>query len=153
MKTQFYRNFQVFSGNTDSEAVVYNKLPSSIKTRFIRLLPTQWRNQISMRIEVYGCPGNKLIMIEKIGLFYNRVDTFFLHKHSPLGNSLYLFSLCQALGQCRQTKKRASSEIATERKMAGREKGKQPVSIFTQQNLHSFIYLQVVLSKKEIKVS
>ena len=27
MKTQFYRNFQVFSGNTDSEAVVYNKLP------------------------------------------------------------------------------------------------------------------------------
>ena len=70
-------------------------------------------------------------MIEKIGLFYNRVDTFFLYKHSPLGNSLYLFSLCQALGQCRQTKKRASSEIATERKMAGREKGKQPVSIFT----------------------
>ena len=131
MKKQFYRNFQVFSGNTDSEAVVYNKLPSSIKARFIRLLPTQWRNQISMRIEVYGCPGNKLTMIEKIGLFYNRVDTFFLLKHSPLGNSLYLFSLCQALGQCRQTKKRASSEIATERKMAGREKGKQPVSIFT----------------------
>ena len=104
----------MFSGNTDSETVVYNKLPSSIKTRFIRLLPTQWRNQISMRIEVYGCPGNKLIMIEKIGLFYNRVDTFFLHEHSPLGNNLYLFSLCQALGQCRQAKERASSEIATE---------------------------------------
>ena len=118
----------MFSGNTDGETVVYNKLPSSIRTRFIRLLPTQWRNQISMRIEVYGCPGNKVIMIEKIGLFYNRVDNFFLQEHSPLANSLYLFSLCQALGQC---KKRASSEIATKRKMAGREKGKQPVSIFT----------------------
>ena len=92
----------MFSGNTDSETVVYNKLPSSIKTRFIRLLPTQWRNQISMRIEVYGCPGNKVIMIEKIGLFYNRVDTFFLQEHSPLANSLYLFSLCQALGQCKK---------------------------------------------------
>ena len=92
----------MFSGNTDGETVVYNKLPSSIRTRFIRLLPTQWRNQISMRIEVYGCPGNKVIMIEKIGLFYNRVDTFFLQEHSPLANSLYLFSLCQALGQCKK---------------------------------------------------
>jgi len=85
---QFYRNFQVFNGNTDSETVVYNNLPISIKTRFIRLLPMQWKNQISMRIEVYGCPGIKLIMLEKIGLFYNRVSTFFLHKHSPLRNSL-----------------------------------------------------------------
>ena len=94
----------MFNGNTDSETVVYNNLPISIKTRFIRLLPMQWKNQISMRIEVYGCPGIKLIMLEKIGLFYNRVSTFFLHKHSPLGNSLYLFSLCQALGQCRRAK-------------------------------------------------
>ena len=85
----------MFNGNTDSETVVYNKLPIPIKTRFIRLLPMQWRHQISMRIEVYGCPGIKLIMLEKIGLFYNRVGTFFLHKHSPLGNSLYLFSLCR----------------------------------------------------------
>ena len=30
--------------------------------------------------------------------------------------------LCQALGQCGRAKKRASSEIANERKMAGREK-------------------------------
>ena len=95
----------MFSGNTDSETVVYNKLPSSIKTRFIRLLPTQWKNQISMRIEVYGCLGNKMIILEKIGLFYNRVDTFFLLELSPLGNTLYLFSLCQALGQCRRAKK------------------------------------------------
>ena len=67
----------MFNGNTDSETVVYNKLTIPIKTRFIRLLPMQWKNQISMRIEVYGCPGIKLIMLEKIGLFYNRVALFF----------------------------------------------------------------------------
>ena len=69
--------------------------------------------------------------LKKLAYFTIEWTFFFLHKHSPLRNSLYLFSLCQALGQCRQAKKRASSEIATERKMAGREKGKQPVSIFT----------------------
>ena len=136
MKTQFYRNFQVFSGNTDSGSVVYNKLPSSIKARFIRLLPTQWRNQISMRIEVYGCPGNKLTMIEKIGLFNNRVDTFFLHKHSPLGNSLYLFSLCQALGQCRQAKKRASSERATGRWREERRGNSPQASLQISRSVH-----------------
>ena len=114
----------MFNGNTDSETVVYNKLPISIKTRFIRLLPMQWKNQISMRIEVYGCPGIKLIMLEKIGLFYNRVSTFFLHKHSPLGNSLYLFSLCRALGRCRRAKISGEQWKSSERKTAGREEGR-----------------------------
>ena len=116
----------MFNGNTDSETVVYNKLPISIKTRFIRLLPMQWKNQIAIRIEVYGCPGIKLIMLGKIGLFYNRVNNFFLHKHSPLGNSLYLFSLCQALGQCRRAKKSGEQWKIMRTEDGGKREGKNP---------------------------
>ena len=125
----------MFNGNTDSETVVYNNLPISIKTRFIRLLPMQWKNQISMRIEVYGCPGIKLMMLEKkIGLFYNRVRTFFLHKHSPLGNSLYLFSLCQALGQCRQAKYLASSETQANERRREERRGEPVRTLPIQSN-------------------
>ena len=49
--------FQVFNGNQDSDTVVYNKINAVITTRFIRLLPLQWHNRISMRLEMFGCPG------------------------------------------------------------------------------------------------
>ncbi|XP_066019015.1 uncharacterized protein [Pocillopora verrucosa] len=48
---------RVFTGNQNSEAVVYNSLSPPITTRFIRLIPVEWHNHISMRIEIYGCPG------------------------------------------------------------------------------------------------
>ncbi|PFX33163.1 Neuropilin-2 [Stylophora pistillata] len=48
---------KVFTGNQNSDAVVYNSLTPPITTRFIRLIPVEWHNHISMRIEVYGCPG------------------------------------------------------------------------------------------------
>jgi len=37
--------------------VVYNKLIPPITARYIRLLPVEWKNHISMRMELYGCPG------------------------------------------------------------------------------------------------
>lgn len=49
--------FQVFEGNEDSDTVVFNKLSQPITARYIRLLPIEWHNHISMRIEIYGCPG------------------------------------------------------------------------------------------------
>ncbi|XP_022805740.1 lactadherin-like isoform X1 [Stylophora pistillata] len=48
---------RVFTGNQNSDAVVYNSLTPPITTRFIRLIPLEWHNHISMRIEVFGCPG------------------------------------------------------------------------------------------------
>ena len=50
-------SFQVFEGNEDSDTVVLNKLSQPITARYIRLLPIEWHNHISMRIEIYGCPG------------------------------------------------------------------------------------------------
>ncbi|KAL9974937.1 hypothetical protein ACROYT_G012046 [Oculina patagonica] len=45
----------VFLGNTDSDSVVYNQLDPIIKARYIRVRPTEWYNQISMRMELYTC--------------------------------------------------------------------------------------------------
>lgn len=47
---------QVFTGNTDTNTVVYHNLNPPIMTRYIRFRPLAWRDRISMRIELYGCP-------------------------------------------------------------------------------------------------
>ena len=58
----------MFSGNKDYDTVAYNTLIPPITTRYIRILPVQWQGHISMRIELYGCPGT-------VQLFqYLRVD-------------------------------------------------------------------------------
>ena len=48
---------QVFSGNRDAISVVYNKLSQPITTHFVRILPVQWNNYVSMAVEIYGCQG------------------------------------------------------------------------------------------------
>ncbi|XP_073259033.1 uncharacterized protein [Porites lutea] len=48
---------KVFPGNQDNSTVVYNPLSPPVTTRFIRLIPVGWHSRISMRIEIYGCPG------------------------------------------------------------------------------------------------
>ncbi|XP_051528143.1 contactin-associated protein-like 5 isoform X1 [Myxocyprinus asiaticus] len=46
-----------FAGNTDADTVVQHKLPHSIRTRYLRLLPVEGspRGGIGLRLEVYGC--------------------------------------------------------------------------------------------------
>ena len=55
-----YCCFQKFDGNQESDTVVYNKLRRPVVTRYIRVIPTHWNNRISMRIELYGCPGTSI---------------------------------------------------------------------------------------------
>lgn len=47
----------MFDGNKDSDSVVYNKLTPPVTALVLRLLPVGWQNHISMRMEIYGCPG------------------------------------------------------------------------------------------------
>ncbi|XP_009994687.1 PREDICTED: contactin-associated protein-like 4 [Chaetura pelagica] len=46
-----------FSGNKNSDSVVYYKLHHSINARFLRFVPLDWNpsGRIGMRIELYGC--------------------------------------------------------------------------------------------------
>ena len=45
---------QEFDGNTDNNNVVYHDLNPSITARYIRFLPVEWEDEISMRVELYG---------------------------------------------------------------------------------------------------
>ncbi|CAH3137194.1 unnamed protein product [Pocillopora meandrina] len=44
-----------FKGNTDKNSVVYHDLNPQIPARYIRFLPVEWNDEISMRVELYGC--------------------------------------------------------------------------------------------------
>ncbi|XP_066026855.1 uncharacterized protein [Pocillopora verrucosa] len=44
-----------FDGNTDKNNVVYHDLNPPITARYIRFLPVEWEDEISMRVELYGC--------------------------------------------------------------------------------------------------
>ena len=58
----------MFIGNQDSDTVAYNTLTPPITTRYIRFKPVEWYSHISMRIEIYGCPGihnDDLLVLER----------------------------------------------------------------------------------------
>ena len=50
----------MFAGNNDTETVVKHPLNPPIKARYVRLVPTEWNNHISLRMELYGCLGKDL---------------------------------------------------------------------------------------------
>uniref|UniRef100_A0A2K6G474 Coagulation factor VIII n=2 Tax=Propithecus coquereli TaxID=379532 RepID=A0A2K6G474_PROCO len=55
--TLFFQNGQVkvFQGNQDSFTPVVNSLDPPLLTRYIRIHPQSWVNQIALRLEVLGC--------------------------------------------------------------------------------------------------
>ena len=46
---------------------MYNILSPPITARFVRLLPVEWHNHISIRMEIYGCAGT----LQSFGSFKN----------------------------------------------------------------------------------
>ncbi|XP_067300231.1 coagulation factor V [Pseudorasbora parva] len=46
---------KTFQGNTDNNGQVKNYIHPAIFSRFIRIIPKQWRKSITMRIELLGC--------------------------------------------------------------------------------------------------
>ena len=50
---------QEFDGNTDKNNVVYHDLNPPITARYMRFLPVEWEDEISMRVELYGCVKGK----------------------------------------------------------------------------------------------
>ena len=66
---------QVFYGNQDSDTVVKNVLIPPITARYIRLMPVEWHNHISMRVEIYGCSGivTAFARRDKLGAIPDRV--------------------------------------------------------------------------------
>ncbi|GFW41624.1 lactadherin [Trichonephila clavipes] len=44
-----------FPGNTDKDTPTINVLPETIEAQYIRIVPTDWTNWISLRCEILGC--------------------------------------------------------------------------------------------------
>ena len=76
---------QVFTGNDDSDTVVYNALSPPVTTRFVRVLPMAWNSRISMRIELYGCPGN-LSKLRRSGCYKWAISTYLILKRFLLSS-------------------------------------------------------------------
>ena len=73
----FHCLLQVFTGNDDSDTVVYNALSPPVTTMFVRVLPIAWNSRISMRIELYGCPGN-LSKLRRSGCYKFAISTYLI---------------------------------------------------------------------------
>ena len=48
---------KVFDGNDDSATVVYNILNPPFTARYVRIVPVEFHKFVSIRLEIYGCPG------------------------------------------------------------------------------------------------
>ena len=50
-------NNKIFIANNDKNTKVYNYFSKSVEAKFIRILPQEWNNHISMRADVLKCKG------------------------------------------------------------------------------------------------
>ena len=85
MVSLFHCLLQVFTGNDDSDTVVYNALSPPVTTMFVRVLPIAWNSRISMRIELYGCPGN-LSKLRRSGCYKWAISTYLILKRFLLSS-------------------------------------------------------------------
>ena len=51
---QILLSFQKFNGNTDDNTVVKNTLPSVVRARYIRFIPTDYSGWPYLRVDVFG---------------------------------------------------------------------------------------------------
>ena len=49
---------QTFYGNTDSDTVVSVFFNQEEKVQYVRMLVEEWSNEIGLRFDILGCPGN-----------------------------------------------------------------------------------------------
>ena len=54
----------MFAGNSDRYTVQINHLEPTIEAQYIKIVPDEWRNQISLRLELYGCSQGEKNRIE-----------------------------------------------------------------------------------------
>ncbi len=59
---------QAFLGNHNADTVVTNQVTSVFEAVTVRLHPQTWHRWISMRVELFGCPGTsrKIIFRRKL---------------------------------------------------------------------------------------
>lgn len=66
---------KVFKGNEDQDTPVVNLLPETIETRFLRIKPVSWKDEIAVRVEVLGC-YHPYTCREPMGVESNAISDF-----------------------------------------------------------------------------
>jgi contactin associated protein-like 2 len=51
----------MFKGNVNGDDIHENRFEVPIIAQWIRINPTRWRDRISMRVELYGCPYGEFV--------------------------------------------------------------------------------------------
>lgn len=49
------------------DLIAKHYLNQNITTRFIRVMPLTWSYEANIRIELYGCPGTILCIVQNVG--------------------------------------------------------------------------------------
>ena len=80
---------QVFDGNNDKDTVVSHDVNPPITARYIRFRPVEWRGNIAMRVELYGCHGNVKILN---WLLIDYVRDLHEKRQPPPVSNFYLYS-------------------------------------------------------------
>lgn len=71
---------QVFLGNKNADTVVMNQVKPTFEAVTVRLHPQTWHRWISMRVELYGCPG---ILDQFVKLFFAVGNHLSFHRVKP----------------------------------------------------------------------
>ena len=69
MLIQLVVYIQVFVGNKNANSVVTNQVKPAFEAVNVRLHPQTWHRWISLRVELFGCPG---ILPQVLKLFFPR---------------------------------------------------------------------------------
>ncbi|XP_072025092.1 uncharacterized protein [Amphiura filiformis] len=82
-----FHMLQVFPGSLDRDTPVTNTFQGPITAQYIRVVPTEWHGNISMRFELLGCQID-FTCLEPIGLEdYNITDEQILSSHYTVYNA------------------------------------------------------------------
>ena len=54
---------QQFQGNYDRYSIRTHAFKPALFARYVRINPRGWRSWISMRLELYGCPWSKCLVL------------------------------------------------------------------------------------------
>ena len=53
---------QIFTGNKNTNLVNTNELSDEFVTRFLRIYPLAYKNDMCLRVELYGCKDSEGIL-------------------------------------------------------------------------------------------
>ncbi|XP_072025097.1 uncharacterized protein [Amphiura filiformis] len=81
-----YSEIEVFEGSYDRDVNITHLFYEPVKAHYVRIRPVEWHGQISMRVELLGCPGILIPCQDKLGVEDGNITDDQLQASSDLSN-------------------------------------------------------------------